>query len=193
MGPDEAAAPIPRVLRDDFRSAGFTAIGQRCQSDLPYRAVAPKGMDRLLPLYNRADWLWEKIGLGRWFGTPSWSPGGASRDGETPPLLGQYVVPVFHESETIGPFCCAVGASFPSPGYELLVCYDTPEDSHPAGTGSPWPDEENRRTVVPPSTATLSRGVRYAIEAGFRGAAPGRRSSPWSDLLGRLLVIVDKR
>ncbi len=68
VSPDEQPL-LPSVLRDDFRSAGFTAIGQRCQSDLPYRAVAPKGMDRLLPLYNRADWLWEKIGLGRWFGT----------------------------------------------------------------------------------------------------------------------------
>jgi ubiquinone/menaquinone biosynthesis C-methylase UbiE len=68
VSPDEQPL-LPRVLRDDFRSAGFTSIGQRCQSDLPYRAVAPKGMDALLPLYNRADWLWEKVGLGRWFGT----------------------------------------------------------------------------------------------------------------------------
>ncbi len=68
VSPDERPL-LPGVLRDDFRSAGFTVIGQRCQSDLPYRAVAPQGMDRLLPLYNRADWLWEKIGLGRWFGT----------------------------------------------------------------------------------------------------------------------------
>jgi hypothetical protein len=26
-------------------------------------------MDALLPFYNRADWMWEKIGLGRFFGT----------------------------------------------------------------------------------------------------------------------------
>jgi hypothetical protein len=49
--------------------AGFAAIGQRCQSDIPYRKVAPRGLDALLGLYNRADWLWEKVGLGRWFGT----------------------------------------------------------------------------------------------------------------------------
>jgi len=68
VSPDEQ--PLhPRVLRDDFAAAGFTALGQRCQSDLPYRQVAPKGLDALLPLYNRADWLWEKVGLGRWFGT----------------------------------------------------------------------------------------------------------------------------
>jgi ubiquinone/menaquinone biosynthesis C-methylase UbiE len=68
VSPDEQPL-LPRVLREDFEAAGFTRIGQRCQSDLPYRAVAPKGMDALLPLYNRADWLWEKIGLGRRFGT----------------------------------------------------------------------------------------------------------------------------
>jgi ubiquinone/menaquinone biosynthesis C-methylase UbiE len=68
VSPDERPL-LPRVLREDFQAAGFARIGQRCQSDLPYRAVAPKGLDALLPLYNRADWLWEKVGLGRWFGT----------------------------------------------------------------------------------------------------------------------------
>lgn len=68
VSPDEQPL-LPRTLREDFRETGFATIGQRCQSDLPYRAVAPKGMDVLLPLYNRADWLWEKVGLGRWFGT----------------------------------------------------------------------------------------------------------------------------
>jgi SAM-dependent methyltransferase len=68
VSPDEQ--PLhPRVLRQDFAAAGFIDLGQRCQSDLPYQQVAPKGLDSLLPLYNRADWLWEKIGLGRWFGT----------------------------------------------------------------------------------------------------------------------------
>jgi len=68
VSPDEK--PLhPRVLREDFAAAGFSALGQRGQSDLPYREVAPKGLDALLPLYNRADWLWEKIGMGRRFGT----------------------------------------------------------------------------------------------------------------------------
>lgn len=68
VSPDEQ--PLhPRVLRQDFAAAGFTGLGQRCQSDLPYREVAPKGLDALLPLYNRIDWFWERIGLGRWFGT----------------------------------------------------------------------------------------------------------------------------
>jgi SAM-dependent methyltransferase len=68
VSPDEQ--PLhPRVLRADFAAAGFTALGQRSQSDLPYRTVAPKTLDALLPLYNGADWLWEKIGLGQWFGT----------------------------------------------------------------------------------------------------------------------------
>jgi SAM-dependent methyltransferase len=68
VSPDERPL-LPRTLREDFQATGFATIGQRCQSDLPYRAVAPKGMDALLPLYNRADRLWEKSGLGRWFGT----------------------------------------------------------------------------------------------------------------------------
>ncbi len=68
VSPDEQPL-APRALREDFAAAGFARLGQRCQSDIPYRAVAPKGLDSLLPLYNRADWLWEKVGLGRWFGT----------------------------------------------------------------------------------------------------------------------------
>jgi ubiquinone/menaquinone biosynthesis C-methylase UbiE len=60
---------LASALRRDFLRAGFAAIGQRCQSDIPYAAVAPQGLAALLPLYNRADWLWEKVGLGRWFGT----------------------------------------------------------------------------------------------------------------------------
>jgi SAM-dependent methyltransferase len=68
VSPDEQPL-LPRVLREDFHAAGFTAVSQRCQSDIPYRKVAPKGLDALLPLYNRADWLWEKSGLGRWLGT----------------------------------------------------------------------------------------------------------------------------
>jgi hypothetical protein len=31
--------------------------------------VAPRGLDALLPLYNRLDWAWEKVGLGRWLGS----------------------------------------------------------------------------------------------------------------------------
>jgi ubiquinone/menaquinone biosynthesis C-methylase UbiE len=58
----------PKVLRTAFPNAGLTAVGQRCQSDLPYRAVAPKGFHQWLRAYNTADWVWEHIGAGRWFG-----------------------------------------------------------------------------------------------------------------------------
>lgn len=60
---------LPGTIRRDFQEAGFASVGQRCQSDLPYRAVAPRGFDRLLPLYNRLDRLWQVSGLGRWFGS----------------------------------------------------------------------------------------------------------------------------
>lgn len=68
VSPDEKPL-LPGALRRDFAAAGFAAVRQRCQSDLPYRAVAPGALDTLLPLYNRLDWLWEKSALGRWFGT----------------------------------------------------------------------------------------------------------------------------
>lgn len=68
VSPDEQPL-LPSALRRDFVDAGLADLGQRCQSDIPYRKVAPKGLDSLLGIYNRADWLWEKIGLGRWFGT----------------------------------------------------------------------------------------------------------------------------
>lgn len=68
VSPDEQPL-LPKVLRQDFATHGFTAIGQRAQSDIPYRKVAPRGLDALLAAYNKVDWAWEKIGLGRWFGT----------------------------------------------------------------------------------------------------------------------------
>jgi ubiquinone/menaquinone biosynthesis C-methylase UbiE len=60
---------LPGTLRREFSAAGLASIGQRCQSDLPYRRVAVGSLDKLLSFYNRADRLWEKCGLGRWFGT----------------------------------------------------------------------------------------------------------------------------
>jgi SAM-dependent methyltransferase len=68
VSPDEAPL-LPRALRRDFLAAGFVTVGQRGQSDLPYRSVAPRRLDALLALYNRADWLWERLGFGRTFGT----------------------------------------------------------------------------------------------------------------------------
>ena len=59
----------PAVLRAEFATAGLVGVGQRCSSDIAYRHVAVGPLDRLLPLYNRADWLWEKSGLGRWLGS----------------------------------------------------------------------------------------------------------------------------
>jgi SAM-dependent methyltransferase len=60
---------LPRTLRRDFARAGFVAVRQRCQSDIPYRSVAPAGFGRLLPVYNLLDRVWERVGLGRWLGT----------------------------------------------------------------------------------------------------------------------------
>ncbi len=68
VSPNEAPL-LPRALRREFVAAGFRDVDQRCQSDIPYRAVAPRLMNAFLSLYNRVDWLWEASGLGRWFGT----------------------------------------------------------------------------------------------------------------------------
>ena len=77
------------------------------------------------------------------------------------------VVPVYHEAETIGPFCRAVRDAFP-PGYELLVCYDVADDrTLPALAALPATDKP---PVVRLVHNTLGRGVRWAIEAGLRAA-----------------------
>lgn len=60
---------MPRALRAAFHRAGFVEVRQRCQSDIPYRAVAPRRLNALLGAYNVVDRLWERVGLGRWFGT----------------------------------------------------------------------------------------------------------------------------
>jgi len=59
----------PATLRREFAAGGFDRIGQRCVSDIPYRQVPVRTLNALLPIYNRADWLWEKSGLGKWFGS----------------------------------------------------------------------------------------------------------------------------
>ena len=60
---------LPSALREDFAAAGFVDVGQRCQSDLPYRKVALPALNAVLPVYNAADWLWERAGIGRWLGS----------------------------------------------------------------------------------------------------------------------------
>jgi ubiquinone/menaquinone biosynthesis C-methylase UbiE len=67
VSPNESPL-LPRTLRRDFQQACFQEIRQRCQSDIPYRAVAPKRLNALLHLHNRIDAWWESLGLGRFFG-----------------------------------------------------------------------------------------------------------------------------
>ena len=59
----------PKELWSAFKQAGFIGIEQRAQSDLPYRAVAPRGLNTLLKTYNAVDKVWEQCGLGRRYGT----------------------------------------------------------------------------------------------------------------------------
>jgi hypothetical protein len=39
---------LPSALRSAFQAAQFSNIQQRCQSDIPYRHVAPKVLNALL-------------------------------------------------------------------------------------------------------------------------------------------------
>ena len=68
VSPNERPLRPGRLLQA-FRAAGFTHIHQHCQSDISYRAVAPSGFNLFLSLFNFSDWVWERIGLGRYFGT----------------------------------------------------------------------------------------------------------------------------
>jgi len=59
----------PKDLRDRFLQVGLTNVQQRCQSNIPYRHVAPKLLNTCLSMYNFCDYMFEHSGLGRWFGT----------------------------------------------------------------------------------------------------------------------------
>src|ERR1019366_9027617 len=77
------------------------------------------------------------------------------------------VVPVFNEGENIGEYCRKAIQYLP-PDYELLICYDFPEDKTlPALTALP---AESKPPNIRLIHNTLGRGVRYAIEAGMRAA-----------------------
>lgn len=59
------ASDIRRLLNESH----FIRIKQWCQSDIPYREVAPKGFRMFLKAYNTLDWCWQCSGLGYFFGT----------------------------------------------------------------------------------------------------------------------------
>lgn len=59
----------PGELRGAFGASGFDKIRQHCQSDIPYRAVAPRLIHSCLWAYNAGDRLLQLSGLARWFGT----------------------------------------------------------------------------------------------------------------------------
>jgi SAM-dependent methyltransferase len=59
---------LPKALRQAFTLTGFVELRQRCQADIPYRAVAPKLLNACLSVYNSGDWLMARLGLDRIFG-----------------------------------------------------------------------------------------------------------------------------
>ena len=163
-------------------SARSASVASRTSPTARWR---PKGFDALLSLYNRADWLWEKVGLGRWFGTfvVTWGAQAVS----DPALRYSVVVPVFHEAENIGPFCRAVRESFP-PGYELLVCYDMEEDrTLPALAALPADDEAAGCSPRPQHS-----GPRRALRHRGRDAAPRVRPVVVVTMVGPLGRLPDR-
>jgi dolichol-phosphate mannosyltransferase len=157
-------------LRSAFEKAGLEKIRARGQSNIPYRHVAPKLINAMLSVYNTADWLLDASGLGRWFGTfivtTAQKPGSPLR-GKTDALRYSVVVPVFNEGENIAEYCRKAIQYLPE-NYELLICYDFPEDNTLPALAKLPPESK------PPNIRlihnTLGRGVRYAIEAGMRAA-----------------------
>jgi ubiquinone/menaquinone biosynthesis C-methylase UbiE len=83
VSPDERPLTAG-TLRRAFLAARFTDLRQRAQSDIPYRQVAPRLLNAALGAYNAGDWVWQSVGLGRWFGTFVITAGrreaGATRD-----------------------------------------------------------------------------------------------------------------
>lgn len=59
----------PVAIRTVLMQAGFSRTVQWCQSDIPYREVAPKGFRMFLKMYNLLDWCWQHIGMGYFCGT----------------------------------------------------------------------------------------------------------------------------
>jgi SAM-dependent methyltransferase len=60
---------LPGTIRQAVAAAGFAGIGQICQSDIPFKSVGPKDLNRLLAVYNFCDRLWQLSGAGRWLGS----------------------------------------------------------------------------------------------------------------------------
>ena len=60
---------LPQALREAFASAEFVEIQQIARANIPYRAVAPRLLNAMLSLYNLGDWMMDKLGIGRWFGS----------------------------------------------------------------------------------------------------------------------------
>ncbi|MEO8504976.1 MAG: glycosyltransferase [Acidobacteriota bacterium] len=77
------------------------------------------------------------------------------------------VVPVFHEAENIGPLCDTLVRELEEP-YELLICYDTPDDRTLPALAALPPERVPRSVRLVHNQ--LGRGARFAIEAGMRAA-----------------------
>ena len=62
-------AAIEAGLDKVFIDAGFDVVYARGQSNIPYRNVAPRLINAVLGAFNVVDWVWDRAGLGRRFGT----------------------------------------------------------------------------------------------------------------------------
>jgi glycosyltransferase involved in cell wall biosynthesis len=84
------------------------------------------------------------------------------------PCRYSIVVPVYNEAAGIAALCRELKSKLPGQ-YEVLICYDFPEDNTlPALAQVAEADRPPRLRLI---HNQLGRGVRYAIEAGMRAAA----------------------
>lgn len=60
---------LPSAVLRAFHDSGLRPLFQRCKSDIPFRYVAPRGVNVFIPMFNLVDWFWERCQLGRVFGT----------------------------------------------------------------------------------------------------------------------------
>lgn len=83
----------PNELRQVFLKSGLVCIHQHCQSNIPYRSVAPRRIDTFISAFNAVDWLWDKYFFGKMFGTfvvtAGTKPGETKNDYHNTPSIPQ--------------------------------------------------------------------------------------------------------
>jgi glycosyltransferase involved in cell wall biosynthesis len=97
------------------------------------------------------------------------------------------VLPVYNESESIGPCLRGLAAALASEDHEILVCYDTEEDTTLAAIAAMSDRSAHVRLV----RNTLGRGALNAIRTGFQAARGDVVVTSMADLSDPPAVILE--